>query len=123
MGPCRFCGCPGSFAFDARLARIRAAAGPIWACADHRAGLPSRGSAGREMDALQDFLEDEQEDLARAAAAMAKHWKATGLEDAVRMIGRERGLEGARVLLGTYFELRAARQNAGAKEARDALPD
>ena len=74
------------------------------------------------MDALTNFLDDEAEDLARAAATMAKHWKAAGLGDAVRTIGREQGLEGARVLLSTYFELRAIRQNAKNHGVRDAIP-
>ena len=122
MGPCRFCGRAGAFGFDPRLARIRAAAGPIWACAAHRAGLPSKKHGKQNMDILADFLDDEVEDLARAAARMARYWKDAGLDDAVKAIGREQGIEGARVLLGTYFELRAIRQNAEHQRVADALP-
>ena len=82
MGPCRFCGRAGAFGFDPRLARIRAAAGPIWACGDHAAGLPSKKHGKQNMDILADFLDDEAEDLARAAARMAQYWKDAGLDDA-----------------------------------------
>ncbi len=74
------------------------------------------------MDSLQDFLECEVEDLSRAAAAMARHWKAAGLGDAVKAIGREQGIEGARVLLGTFFELRAIRQKAEHHGLNDETP-
>lgn len=122
MGPCRYCARPGAFGLDTRLARIRALAGPIWACADHRAGLPETGKAGQEMDQLQEFLECEAEDLAKAAAAMARHWQSAGLGDAVRAIGREHGLQGAKVLLAAYFQLRAMRQNAERHGVRDVVP-
>ena len=74
------------------------------------------------MDGLQAFEQDEQDDLATAAAAMARHWKTQGLGEHVAAIGRAQGIEGARVLLGTYFALRAHRQNAEHAEARDAIP-
>ena len=74
------------------------------------------------MDGLQAFEQDEQDDLATAAAAMARHWKTQGLGEQVRAIGRAQGIEGARVLLGTWFALRAHRQNAEHAEARDAIP-
>ncbi len=74
------------------------------------------------MDSLQNFEADESDDLTTAAAAMAKYWKEQGLGEHVAAIGREQGYEGARVLLETYFELRAKRQEAEHAEARDAIP-
>ena len=74
------------------------------------------------MDELQSFEDDEHDDLAAAAGAMARNWKASGLGEHVAAIGREQGIEGARVLLGTYFELRAMRQNAEHHGVRDAIP-
>ena len=123
MGPCRICGAPGPFGFDARLARLRSE-GTIWTCAGHRAGLPGKGKGGHEMDSLQSFEDDEREDLAAAAAAMARFWKTAGLGAQVVAIGKAHGLEGARVLLGTYFELRARRLKAerDAQENDDAIP-
>jgi hypothetical protein len=122
MGPCAFCGVPAPFGFDAHLAGLRSKGRIIWACATHRAGLPEKGQGGHEMDELQEFEDDEHEDLTAAAGAMALHWKAQGLGEQVAAIGREQGIEGARVLLGTWFALRAHRQNAETKEARDAIP-
>ncbi len=69
------------------------------------------------MDELQAFEQDEHADLATAAAAMARHWKTQGLGEHVRGIGREQGIEGSRVLLGTWFALRAKRYDAEAGEA------
>ena len=60
-------------------------------------------------DTLIDFTDEERADLEIAAGRMALHWKQQGLTDAVRQIGRDQGIEGARVLLGAYFELRQAR--------------
>ena len=64
------------------------------------------------MDSLQSFEDDEAEDLVAAAAAMARHWRAAGLGKHVAAIGGERGVEGAKVLLATYFDLRAQRLRA-----------
>ena len=64
------------------------------------------------MDALQDFQDDEQADLDAAAAAMAAYWRAAGLGAHVAAIGGARGVEGAKVLLATYFDLRAQRLRA-----------
>ncbi len=94
----------------------------IWACADHRAGLPEKQQGGHEMDSLQSFEDDESEDLAAAAGAMARHWKAQGLDEHVRAIGREQGFEGARVLLGTWLALRAKRHEIEHAGARDVVP-
>jgi len=69
------------------------------------------------MDTLQAFEDDEIEDLAAAAAAMANYWKTAGLGEHVAAIGREQGFEGARVLLGTWFALRARRLNGETREA------
>ncbi len=74
------------------------------------------------MDELQAFEQDEQDDLATAAGAMARHWKAQGLGEHVRAIGREQGFEGARVLLGTWFALRAKRHDIEHAGARDVIP-
>ena len=74
------------------------------------------------MDSLQSFEDDEHEDLAFAAAAMARHWKASGLGAQVAAIGREQGYEGARVLLGTGFALRATRHEVEHAGARDVIP-
>ncbi len=74
------------------------------------------------MDELQEFEDGEIEDMAFAAAAMARFWKTQGLGEHVAAIGRAQGIEGARVLLGTWFGLRAHRQNAEHAEARDAIP-
>ena len=74
------------------------------------------------MDALQSFEADEADDLAAAAAAMARFWKTAGLGAHVAAIGREAGLEGAKVLLGTYFELRARRLEVEHAEARRDAP-
>ena len=111
MGPCRYCAAPASIGFDVRLARLRSE-GTIWACAKHRAGLPTKGQGGREMDTLQAFEDDEAEDLVAAAAAMARYWKSAGFGEQVAAIGRAHGFEGARILLGTYLELRARRLKA-----------
>lgn len=121
MGPCCYCGAPAPFGFDVRIARLRSE-GTIWACAKHRAGLPGKGQGGHEMDTLQAFEDDERDDLAAAADAMARHWKTAGLGEQVAAIGREAGFEGARVLLGTYFELRARRLEAENAEARRNAP-
>jgi hypothetical protein len=74
------------------------------------------------MDTLQAFEDDEADDLAAAAAAMARHWKAQGFGEQVVTIGRAHGFEGARILLGTYLELRARRLRAerDAEEEDDA---
>ena len=72
------------------------------------------------MDTLHSFEDDERVDLAAAAAAMANFWKTAGLGAQVAAIGREQGYEGARVLLGTYFDLRARRLYAEAQEAANA---
>jgi hypothetical protein len=74
------------------------------------------------MDELQEFGADEAEDLAVAAGKMAGYWKARGLGDAVRAIGREEGVMGARVLLAAFLRLRAERHAAEHAEARDAIP-
>ena len=71
------------------------------------------------MDALQDFQDDEQADLDAAAAAMATYWRAAGLGAQVVAIGREQGVEGAKVLLATYFDLRAQRLKAERDAERD----
>ena len=89
MGPCAFCGAPAPFVFDAHLTGLRSKGRTIWACADHRAGLPKKQQGGREMDELQEFEDDEIEDMAFAAAAMARHWKAQGLGEHVAAIGRD----------------------------------
>lgn len=60
-------------------------------------------------DTLIDFTDEERADLEIAAGRMALHWKRQGLTDAVRLIGREEGIAGARALLGAYFELRQMR--------------
>ncbi len=122
MGPCAFCGVPAPFGFDPRLAGLRSKGRTIWACADHRAGLPKKQQGGHEMDELQEFEDDEIEDMAFAAAAMARHWKAQGLGEHVAAIGREQGLAGGRVLLGTWFALRAKRQEVEHAGARDVIP-
>ena len=122
MGPCAFCGAPAPFGFDAHLAGLRSKGRIIWACADHCAGLPEKQQGGHEMDSLQSFEDDESEDLAFAAAAMARHWKAQGLGEHVAAIGREQGFEGARVLLGTWFALRAKRHEIEHAGARDVIP-
>ena len=121
VGPCRYCAAPAAFGFDIRIARLRTE-GTIWACAMCRAGLPSKGKGGREMDSLQSFEDDEADDLASAADALARHWKTAGLGEHVAAIGREAGLEGAKVLLGTYFELRARRLEVEHAEARRDAP-
>ncbi len=122
MGPCAFCGAPAPFGFDAHLAGLRSKGRTIWACADHRAGLPEKQQGGHEMDSLQSFEDDEVEDLAFAAAAMARHWKAQGLGEHVAAIGREQGLEGGRVLLGTWLALRAKRVEVEHAGERDVIP-
>ncbi len=122
MGPCAFCGAPAPFGFDPRLAGLRSKGRALWACADHRAGLPEKQQGGHEMDSLQSFEDDEIEDLAFAAAAMARHWKEQGLGAHVAAIGREQGLEGGRVLLGTWFALRAKRHEIEHAGARDVVP-
>jgi hypothetical protein len=101
---------------------LRSKGRTIWACADHRAGLPEKQQGGHEMDELQAFEDDEQEDLAAATNALARHWKAQGLGEQVRAIGRDRALEGARVLLGTWFALRAKRHEVEQAGASDAIP-
>ena len=122
MGPCAFCGAPAPFAFDPYLAGLRSKGRIIWACSTHRAGLPKKQQGGHEMDTLQSFENDESEDLAAAAAAMARHWKAQGLGEQVCAIGREQGVEGARVLLGTWLALRAKRHEIEHAGARDVVP-
>ncbi len=74
------------------------------------------------MDELQEFEDDEIEDMAFAAAAMARHWKAQGLGEHVAAIGQEQGIEGTRVLLGTWFALRAKRHDVEHAGARDVIP-
>ena len=74
------------------------------------------------MDALQEFEDGETEDLTTAAGAMALHWKAQGLGEHVAAIGREQGLEGARVLLGTWLALRAKRHDVEHAVGHDAIP-
>ncbi len=74
------------------------------------------------MDSLQSFEDDEIEDMAAAAAAMAWHWKASGLGEHVAAIGREQGLAGGRVLLGTWFALRAERVEIEQAGERDVVP-
>ncbi len=74
------------------------------------------------MDTLQEFEDGETEDLTTAAGAMAKYWKANGLGEQVRAIGRAQGIEGARVLLGTWFALRAKRHEIEHAGARDVVP-
>jgi hypothetical protein len=74
------------------------------------------------LDNLIDLQGDEAEDLAIAAAAMARHWKAHGLGEAVRAIGPEQGVEGARVFLGEYYEARHKRLQAKFAEAADEIP-
>ncbi len=122
MGPCAFCGAPAAFGFDAHLAGLRSKGRTIWACAAHRAGLPGKQAGKNTMDELQAFEQDEIEDMATAAGAMARHWKAQGLGEHVAAIGREQGLEGGRVLLGTWFALRAKRHEIEHAGARDVIP-
>ncbi len=122
MGPCAFCGALAAFGFDAHLAGLRSKGRTIWACAGHRADLPKKQQGGHEMDELQEFEDGEIEDMAFAAAAMARHWKAQGLGEHVAAIGREQGLEGGRVLLGTWFSLRAKRHEVEHAGARDVIP-
>ena len=74
------------------------------------------------MDELQEFEDGEIEDMAFAAAAMARHWKPSGLGEHVAAIGRAQGIEGARVFLGTWLALRAKRHDVEHAEARDAIP-
>ena len=74
------------------------------------------------MDALQDFEADEAEDLAAAADALARFWKAQGFGAQVAAIGRVQGFEGARVLLGTYFALRGKRLDAEHEKAKRDVP-
>ncbi len=74
------------------------------------------------MDELQAFEADEHADLDAAAAAMARHWKEQGLGAHVAAIGREQGLAGGRVLLGTWFALRAKRHDVEHAGARDVIP-
>ena len=74
------------------------------------------------MDQLQEFAQDEHDDLATAAAAMAMHWKAQGLGEQVCAIGRAQGIEGARVMLATWFALRAKRHDVENSGVRDAIP-
>ncbi len=74
------------------------------------------------MDELQAFEQDEQVDLATAAAAMAQHWKTQGLGEQVRTIGREQGIAGARVMLATWFALRAKRADVEHAGVRDVVP-
>jgi hypothetical protein len=110
------------FGFNPRLARLRSKGSTKWACASHRAGLPEAEKRGIKMDALQAFEVDEADDLAAAADAMARFWKAQGLGEHVAAIGREQGFEGARVLLGTYFELRGQRLDAEHEKAKRDVP-
>ena len=79
MGPCAYCGAAAPFGFDPRLARLRSKGSTKWACAGHRAGLPTKGQGGHEMDELVSFEDDEQADLAVAADALARHWITAGL--------------------------------------------
>ena len=74
------------------------------------------------MDELQEFEDGEIEDMAFAAGAMARHWKEQGLGEHVAAIGREQGLEGGRVLLGTWFALRAKRHDVEHAGARAVVP-
>ena len=74
------------------------------------------------MDELQAFEDDEIEDMAFAAAAMARHWKEQGLGAHVAAIGREQGLAGGRVLLGTWLALRAKRVEVEHAGERDVIP-
>ena len=74
------------------------------------------------MDELQEFENGEIDDLTAAAGAMARHWKAQGLGAHVAAIGREQGLAGGRVLLGTWFALRAKRHAIEHAGARDVVP-
>jgi hypothetical protein len=94
----------------------------IWTCAGHRAGLPGKRAGKNTMNELQAFEDDEIEDMGFAAAAMARHWKASGLGEHVAAIGREQGFEGARVLLGTWLALRAKRHEIEHAGARDVVP-
>jgi len=87
-----------------------------------RAGLPGKQQGGYGMDELQEFEDGEREDLTTAAGAMAKFWKAHGLDEQVRAIGQEQGIEGARVLLGTWLALRAKRHEIEHAGARDVIP-
>ena len=73
------------------------------------------------MDELQEFEDGEREDLTTAAGAMAKFWKEQGLGGQVRAIGREQGFEGARVLLGTWFAMRAKRHEIEHAGTRDVV--
>ena len=122
MGPCRYCGAPAPFGFDAHLAGLKSKGRTIWACAAHCAGLPGKQAGKNTMDELQAFEQDEIEDMATAAGAMARHWKAQGLGEHVAAIGREQGLEGGRVLLGTWLALRAKRHEIEHAGARDVIP-
>ncbi len=122
MGPCVFCGEPAPFGFDPHIARLRSEGRSIWACAGHRAGLPGKRAGKNTMDELQAFEDDEIEGMGFAAAAMARHWKEQGLGEQVRAIGREQGVEGARVLLGTWLALRAKRHEIEHAGARDVVP-
>ncbi len=74
------------------------------------------------MDELQEFEQGEQDDLATAAAAMARHWKEQGLGEHVAAIGREQGFEGARVLLAAWLALRAKRVEIEHAGTRDVVP-
>ncbi len=74
------------------------------------------------MDVLQEFEDGETEDLTTAAGALARHWKAAGLGEHVAAIGREQGIDGARVLLGTWLALRAKRHDVEHAGARDVIP-
>ena len=118
MGPCFVCAAPAAFAFDPRLAGLQAKGTTIWACANHRAGLPGKAKSGHEMDEMIDFIDDEREDLTAAAAEMARFLKSQGLGDAVRAIGPAMGYQGAKLLLGTYFAARAKRLAKETAEAR-----
>lgn len=74
------------------------------------------------LDTVADLLDDEAEDLKTAAAAMARHWVAAGLGDAVRAIGPEQGYQGARVLLAHFYEARHKRLLAKTAKAGDDIP-
>ena len=121
MGPCATCGAPGAFGFDPVLAGLEAKGATIWACPDHRAGLPGQG-ARIEMDELHDFRKDEHEDLRAAAAEMARFLKSQGKGEAVRAIGPALGYECAKTMLGTYFAKRAQRQNREHAEEKRRVP-
>jgi len=74
------------------------------------------------MNELQAFEQCETDDLATAAAAMALHWRALGLGEHVAAIGRAQGIEGARVMLATWFALRAKRHDVEHAGVRDIVP-